>query len=411
MIYTLPKVYHKYITEETKELLDSFNSQLKKEVLSDKLGPIYFLLEDKRCQEVYLLTHIPREAVDYYGPFDIRGGTNSPYISQIKKYHKDVILEYDNLDEQRQYRKYQNDLQSTYYPKGHAIDSLSASVYYYLFNSQEGVDLFLNFRKDNMLIMNAVPSELKFKILTGEHLHNNPTYFLPEIKMGKRGISFRFMEDLYSIRNMASPSDVVNLLLYIASKGRDYTYKEIDAILEDRLYHNLLKAIVEYETKGKFSEDSIDFLFERQRYIEHVIENVKELEWFRNLLVLDKSLMVENQIYNSTKRINDILVTRRDSLKVELENELLPKELRSDIKSEEPYTLDELNTVLEKNLISNYVFIGTYEVHYRLVNGESPEKIIQEAVDKIRNMSIRELLDEYNDEQTARNSNEMSFGK
>ena len=117
MIYRVSTKYRKCINDEL--FLEDFNQNLKRSVMGlinsegedlFRYDKIISLLAEEHIRFLYLIidncpSHVKRELIEYH-IFEKRGNSNTTMFTDLKKYNKDKVKEYEINCNDRNYCRY-----------------------------------------------------------------------------------------------------------------------------------------------------------------------------------------------------------------------------------------------------------------------------------------------------------------
>ena len=249
MIYGVSTRYRKYINDEL--FLEDFNQNLKRSVIGlvnsegedlFRYDKIISLLAEEHIRFLYLVidncpSHVKRELIEHH-LFEKRGNSNSTMFTDLKKYNKDKIKEYElNYND----RDYINCLKSFMGRKVTNPEVISNVILYlyHIASTDEFNEKWMEFRNKNDSIFNP----------PNERIHC-------EVVLGRLDLNSN-IDMLNTVRDFAIKKDYYKVLEgMVKLKEPSSRHRDIGRI--ERCYHNITKDNFNLAVKMVLCDDISD---------------------------------------------------------------------------------------------------------------------------------------------------------
>ena len=249
MIYGVSAKYRKYINDEL--FLEDFNQNLKRSVMGlinsegedlFKYDKIISLLAEEHIRFLYLVidncpSHVKRELIEYH-LFEKRGNSNTTMFTDLKKYNKDKVKEYELNYHDRDYIEYLKSFMSRKMVDSEVISNVVLYLYH-IASTNEFNEKWMEFKSKNDHIINPPNERIHCEVLLGLlDLENN-------------------IDMLSTVRDFAIKKDYYKVLEGIV-KLNELSNRHRDIGRIKRCYHNITRDNFNLAVKMVLCDDISD---------------------------------------------------------------------------------------------------------------------------------------------------------
>ena len=249
MIYGVSAKYRKYINDEL--FLEDFNQNLKRSVMGlinsegedlFRYDKIISLLAEEHIRFLYLVidncpSHVKRELIEYH-LFEKRGNSNTIMFTDLKKYNKDKVKEYELNYHDRDYIEYLKSFMSRKMVDSEVISNVVLYLYH-IASTNEFNEKWMEFKSKNDHIINPPNERIHCEVLLGLlDLENN-------------------IDMLSTVRDFAIKKDYYKVLEGIV-KLNELSNRHRDIGRIKRCYHNITRDNFNLAVKMVLCDDISD---------------------------------------------------------------------------------------------------------------------------------------------------------
>ena len=249
MIYGVSTRYRKYINDEL--FLEDFNQNLKRSVMGlinsegkdlFRYDKIISLLTEEQIRFLYLVidncpSHIKRELIEYY-IFEKRGNSNTTMFTDLKKYNKDRVKEYEINCNDRDYIEYLKSFMSRKMIDLEVISNVVLYLYH-IASTNEFSEKWMEFKYKNDHIINPPNERIHCEVILGRlDLNSN-------------------VDILNTVRDFAIKKDYYKVLEGIV-KLNELSNRHRDIGRIKRCYHNITRDNFNLAVKMVLCDDISD---------------------------------------------------------------------------------------------------------------------------------------------------------
>ena len=249
MIYGVSTKYRKCINDEL--FLEDFNQNLKRSVMGlinlegedlFKYDKIISLLAEEHIRFLYLVidncpSHVKRELIEYH-LFEKRGNSNTTMFTDLKKYNKDKVKEYELNYHDRDYIEYLKSFMSRKMVDSEVISNVVLYLYH-IASTNEFNEKWMEFKSKNDHIINPPNERIHCEVLLGLlDLENN-------------------IDMLSTVRDFAIKKDYYKVLEGIV-KLNELSNRHRDIGRIKRCYHNITRDNYNLAVKMVLCDDISD---------------------------------------------------------------------------------------------------------------------------------------------------------
>ena len=249
MIYGVSTKYRKYINDEL--FLEDFNQNLKRSVMGlinsegedlFRYDKIISLLAEEHIRFLYLVidncpSHIKRELIEYH-IFEKRGNSNTTMFTDLKKYNKDRVKEYEINCNDRDYIEYLKSFMSRKMIDLEVISNVVLYLYH-IASTNEFSEKWMEFKYKNDHIINPPNERIHCEVILGRlDLNSN-------------------VDILNTVRDFAIKKDYYKVLEGIV-KLNELSNRHRDIGRIKRCYHNITRDNFNLAVKMVLCDDISD---------------------------------------------------------------------------------------------------------------------------------------------------------